>query len=120
VWTKASSRRRTGNGVAVHARQRFKGVHANFNLRVLVSGLALIPGPCGKVVWGINIDANQHLRELHSAKLSALSQVESWVKRINPKLVDTVRDEVRFPGKLRHPEAVIDVCGQQLEIGRVG
>ena len=39
---------------------------------------------------------------------------------IDPHIIDMIRDQIRFAGKLRHPETVNHVRGQELEVGRRG
>ena len=42
-------------------------------------------------------------------------EIEARIVRIQPHFVYSIRNQICLPGKLRNPEAVIGVCGQQFQ-----
>ena len=61
----------------------------------------------------INVHTQEHFGVLRTAVLSALTEIESSLVGIDPRVVLAVWNQVRFSRKTRHPEAVVRICGEQ-------
>ena len=72
---------------------------------------ALRGHPAIEVLSGVDVDAQEHLRVLRAAVLGALALVEPGLVRVDPGVVDLVRDQIRLARQARHPEAVGHVGG---------
>ena len=81
-------------------------------------GQLLIPDPGIELLWRVDIHAEQHHRVLRTAELGALAEVEPGFPRIQPHRIHMIRDQICLSSQLWDPEAMVDICGSQLEEGR--
>src|SRR5260370_451665 len=91
---------------------------ADSSLRFLISWLILVRYPSSELIGRIDVNTEQHFGVFYSAKLRALAEIGPRLQWIDPHFVDMVGDEVCLSTELRNPEAMIDICRHELEIGR--
>ena len=105
----------SGHGVAVDARGSFIDAAAGGDTCIHNRGLFLSLHPSGEAFGRIHVDAQEHLGVLRAAVLRALAEEQAGLVRIEPHIVDAVRNQVSFSVELRNPEAVIRVRGEKFE-----
>jgi hypothetical protein len=101
--------------VAADARSAQEGAAALLNRGVGRRRLALLLHPAGKLLGGLDDDAQQHVRVLGATVLSTLTEVRARRERLYPRAVGSVGDHVGLARKPRDPEAMGDVGGLEGE-----
>src|SRR5215472_237803 len=120
IWAKASSAVGAANRMTIHARGCFKDASSCSFFFILVRWLLLLAYPSIEVFRAIYVHAQKHLRVLCSAILRALPQKQARLVWIQPRPVRVIWNQVRLSRKLRHPETVIGVGGEQCHECRCG
>src|SRR6267142_3339932 len=120
IRTESAGCRRAANGVAIYARGCFEDTSACDLLRILIRSPLLVSDPALKIFGSVYRDAEKHLRVLRAAVLGALAEIDPPLVRVYPHFVYAVRNQVCLSGKLRNPEAVIGVGGEQFQECRCG
>ena len=96
VRSKSSISHRAIDGMAVDASRSLENEPARGRGRIVLGQLLLLLHPSIKVLTGVHIDAEQHLRVLRAAVLGALADEKAGPFRLNPHRVYFVGDEVRL------------------------
>src|SRR5215471_4709588 len=115
IRTKTSSAVGAVDCVAVQAGRALEHMSSRSFFFILVRWLLLLVCPCLEVFRAIYVHAQEHLCVLCPAVLRTLPEKQARIVRIQPHLVRVIRNQVRLSCKLRHPEAVIGVCGEQFQ-----
>src|SRR5215467_11256922 len=112
--------RRAADGVAIDAGQRGKEIAAMPRRRVVARGGPLGGDPTLELIPRMHHDDEEHETVLDAAVLRALADVGPGTGRLDPHVVDLVRDHVHLARELGNPEAVDDVDGLEGDEGRGG
>src|SRR5499427_4479680 len=120
IRTKTSSTVGPVDCMAVQARGALEHMPSRSFSLILIRRLLLLVYPSLEVFRAIYVRAQKHLRVLCPAVLRALPQKQARVVGIQPRLVRVIWNQVRLSCKLRHPETVIGVGGEQFQECRCG
>src|SRR5215469_6801860 len=120
IRTKTSSAVGPIDSVAIKARGALEHVPSRSFTLILIRWLLLLVHPSLEVFRAIYVHAQKHFRVLCPAVLRALPQKHACLVGIQPRLVRVIRNQVRLSCKLRHPETVIGVGGEQFQECRCG
>src|SRR5215467_16300729 len=106
--------------VAVQARGALEHMSSRSFFFILVRWLLLLVCPSLEVFRAIYVHAQKHLCVLGPAVLCTLAEKQARIVGIEPRLVRVIRNQVCLSCKLRYPETVIRVGGQQFQECRCG
>src|SRR5215471_281950 len=112
--------RRAADGVAIDAGQRGEEIAAMPRRRVVPRGGALSGDPAFELIPWMHHDHEEHETVLDAAVLRTLADVGPGTGRLDPHMVDLVRDHVHLARELGNPEAVDDVDGLEGDEGGSG
>src|SRR5262245_29017759 len=120
VRTKTPSAVSRGDCVAVDAGGSLEDLSSNGFSFILIGWLLLPVYPSIEVFRAVYVHAQQHLRVLSPAILCTLAEKQARFVGIEPRLVWVIRDQVCLSRKLRYPEAVVGIGGEQFQERRCG
>src|SRR5215813_5243736 len=109
--------RRAADRVAIDAGQRGEQVAPPTRRGVVARGGALSGDPALEFIPRMHHDHKKHEAVLDAAILCALADVGPGTGRLDPHMVDLVRDHVHLARELGNPEAVDDVDGLEGDEG---
>src|ERR1700674_672689 len=89
------------NGMAVDARSSLKDPTPFVRCAISHVRLSFILNPLVELLLRVNVDAQEHLGVLHPAVLGALADINSDFIRIDPHVVDAIRNKIRLTRKPR-------------------
>src|SRR5215468_3690806 len=109
--------RRAADGVAIDAGQRGEEIASMPRRRVVPRRRPLGGDPALEFIPRMHHDHKKHEAVLDAAVLRALADVGPGTGRLDPHMVDLVRDHVHLARELGNPEAVDDVDGLEGDEG---
>jgi len=71
--------------------------------------LALMPNPSVKAFLRLGVNQQQHLGMLGTAILSALTEINSGLLRVDPHAVWVVGNQISLPRQPRNPKTVVSI-----------
>src|SRR5215472_1725118 len=101
--------------VAVQARGALEHMCSGSFFFIPIRWLLLHVCPSLEVFRAIYVHAQKHLCVLCPAVLRTFAMKQARLMGFEPSLVRVIRNQVRLPSKLRHPETVIGVGGEQFQ-----